>query len=67
VTFDSNTLTLHATKSEKHEEKSVHYFHRERKFGSMTRVIPLPANLSTTVEPDKEFADGVLRMVFDKK
>jgi HSP20 family protein len=43
VSLSGNVLTIHGEKKESSEEKSEDYYHCERRFGSFSRNVELPA------------------------
>jgi HSP20 family protein len=56
VRVTGNTLTLSGEKKEESEEKREGYYRSERRFGSFTRTIPLPAGArsdAVTADYDK--------------
>lgn len=65
VTVREESVSLQAKREEKVEEKKRDYLRRERRFGSFSRTLSLPA----TVVPDKaeaKFKDGTLILTMPK-
>jgi len=63
VLLSDNALTL---KGEKKEEKEENYYHVERRYGSFSRVIPLPEG----VDPEKveaSYKNGILTIRLPRK
>ena len=65
INISDNTLTISGETKEESEEKDMQYHIRERKFGSFSRSIELPARIIS----DKalaEFSDGILTLTLPK-
>ena len=45
VLLTENSLTLQGEKKEEKEDKGESYYHKERTYGSFTRVLPLPEGI----------------------
>jgi HSP20 family protein len=65
ISVQGNTLTLSGQKTVAHEEKDVHYYHRERCGGSFQRVITLPNDVDTE-NIQARHNDGVLTITLPK-
>ncbi len=63
VDLDDYSITIKATRSAETEEKREKYYRRERQYGSVERVIPLPAEVKTETP---KYEDGVLRITLEK-
>jgi HSP20 family protein len=64
VTLEKNSLRLTAQRNAPQEERK--YFHQERNYGQIQRLISLPE----TVDPERieaELKDGVLRLTLAKR
>lgn len=65
VTVADDALTLRGVKKEEKENKSNDYFHRETRYGSFSRIIPLPSGLNAE-KVDARFKNGVLTVVLPR-
>lgn len=65
VTLSQNVLTIRGEKTEEQEDRDKDHYHVERRYGSFSRSIQLPAN----VDPENitaEAANGVLTIRLQK-
>jgi HSP20 family protein len=65
ISVTGDTLTIKGEHQEEQETKDENYFYRERRYGTFSRSIPIPA----TVKSDKAeavFEDGVLTLTLPK-
>ncbi|XKG66830.1 Hsp20/alpha crystallin family protein [Mesobacillus maritimus] len=65
VDLDDYSITIKAIRSTESEEKREKYYRRERQYGSVERVIPLPAEVITNSSSAK-YEDGVLKITLEK-
>lgn len=65
VTLTDDALTIRGEKKEEKEDKGKDYFHRETRYGSFIRVIPLPGGLNTE-KVDARFKNGVLTITLPR-
>ncbi len=65
VLLTSNSLTLKGEKKEEKEEKDKGYWHTERRYGSFSRVIPLPEEIDAE-KVKADFRKGVLHVTLPK-
>jgi HSP20 family protein len=65
ISVTGNRLTISGKREQEQEEKSGRYYHRERSYGTFTRVFTLPEG--TDLEHIRaELKDGVLTVVVPK-
>ncbi len=64
VRLRDGMLSITANHSEEEEDRQRNYFRRERRFGHVTRRIPLPANVRDE-QVNAQYKDGVLRIELD--
>jgi len=65
ISLNGRFLTIKGEKKSEHEEKRENYHKIERKYGTFSRTLELPAD----VDPDKveaKYKDGVLKIVLSK-
>jgi len=63
ITFDNNILTIKGETKEEKEVKENRYHLRERRFGSFSRSVSLPANVrSDSIQADYEAGVLTLRL-----
>ena len=65
ISLNGRLLTIKGEKKSEHEEKKENYHKIERKYGSFSRTLELPAD----VDPDKveaKYKDGVLKIALSK-
>lgn len=65
VLMSNDTLTIKGEKKEEKEEKEESYHRMERRFGSFSRVIPLPEGIDTE-KVQANFEKGILRISLPK-
>jgi HSP20 family protein len=65
VEVHEGVLTIKATQSEQREEKGERFYHKERRFGSLSRRIALPCAVQDT-EAKAELTNGVLTLRLPK-
>ena len=63
--MDPKSLQISTERKDVTEEEKKGYYFRERVYGSMTRVIPLPADV-TEKDADAQFTNGVLEVRLKK-
>lgn len=64
--LDDYSLTIRATRHEEKEEQNEKYFKRERQYGKVERILPLPAEV-VTGSAHAKYEDGVLKITLEKK
>lgn len=64
--LDVYSLTIRATRHEEKEEQNEKYFKRERQYGKVERVLPLPAEV-VSGSAKANYEDGVLKITLEKK
>lgn len=65
VSLERNMLTIRGEKKQEREQRAHNYLRSERSYGSFTRSIPLPAQVSPD-EIDAVFRNGVLTVTLPK-
>lgn len=65
VQVHNGMLTINAEHSEEQEEQGERYHRRERRFGAVSRMIPLPAEVRED-QCQAELKDGVLTLTLPK-
>ena len=64
IQLHEGVLSITAQHSEEQEDSQRNYYRRERRFGHLTRRIPLPASVRDD-QINAQFQDGVLRIDLD--
>ena len=64
IQLHEGVLSITARHSEEQEDTQRNYYRRERRFGHLTRRIPLPASVRAD-QINAQFKDGVLRIELD--
>ena len=64
VQLHEGVLSITAQHNEEHGDSQRNYYRRERRFGHLTRRIPLPASVRDD-HVNAQFKDGVLRIELD--
>jgi HSP20 family protein len=65
VVFNKGALTIKGSTKEESEEKDSHYHLRERRYGSFSRTITLPATIKAD-SINAEYKDGILTLRLPK-
>lgn len=65
ITFTNNTLTIRGETREEKEEEGERYHLRERRYGTFSRSITLPAGIEGD-KIDARYKDGVLKLHLPK-
>jgi len=65
ITITGDVLTIKGEDKVEEEKMDADYFYRERRFGSFTRTINLPADLQTD-KAEASFENGVLTLSIPK-
>lgn len=65
VSIVGDTLTIRGETSSEEEIKGVDYIRRERRFGSLSRSLPLPTRVEAE-EATAEFSQGILTLRIPK-
>lgn len=66
ISVQENTLLINGQKKEEKEEKGKNFYRMERRYGSFSRTLDLPAS----VNADKitaEYKNGILEITMEKK
>lgn len=66
ITVTSDRLTISGEKKETSERKERDYCHRESRYGSFTRTVPLPAGVDPQ-QVSAEYDNGVLTVTLQKQ
>lgn len=66
ISVNNNTLLIKGEKKEEKEEKGKNYYRMERRYGSFSRSIDLPASVDTN-KVSAEYKNGVLEINLQKK
>lgn len=64
ITLENGELTISAERKSTIEETTEHVYVRERKFGSFTRTLRVPKDVSDDVQATLE--DGVLQLILQR-
>ena len=65
ITVTGDTLTIKGEHKEEQETKEENYHYKERRFGSFSRTVDLPAVVKSD-KADATFEDGVLTLTMPK-
>jgi HSP20 family protein len=65
VEFDDGSLTVSGERERTHEVKDDHFYRYERRFGSFSRAVGLPQNV-TENDVKADYRDGVLQVTVRK-
>ncbi len=66
ISIQGDTLIIKGEKKEEKEEKGKNYYRMERRYGSFSRVVDLPASVDTN-KVTAECKNGVLEITMQKK
>lgn len=66
ISIQGDTLIIKGEKKEEKEEKGKNYYRMERRYGSFSRVVDLPASVDTN-RVTAECKNGVLEITMQKK
>ncbi|MCC7210320.1 MAG: Hsp20/alpha crystallin family protein [Candidatus Brocadia sp.] len=66
ISIQGETLIIKGEKKEEKEEKGKNYYRMERRYGSFSRVVDLPASVDTN-KVTAECKNGVLEITMQKK
>jgi HSP20 family protein len=66
IKVTENSLEISAKTQEDIEEKGKEYYHRERRYKSFQRNLPLPAEVNHK-KTDAKLKDGILKVILPKK
>ncbi|MDN3513186.1 MAG: Hsp20/alpha crystallin family protein [Candidatus Brocadia sp.] len=66
ISIQGDTLTIKGEKKEEKEEKGKNYYRMERRYGSFSRSIDLPASVDSN-KVTAECKNGVLEITMQKK
>lgn len=66
ISIQGDTLTIKGEKKEEKEEKGKNYYRMERRYGSFSRSIDLPASVDTN-KVSAEYKNGILEINLQKK
>ncbi len=66
ISIQGDTLSVKGEKKEEKEEKGGNYYRMERRYGSFSRSIDLPASVDTN-KVSAEYKNGVLEITLQKK
>ncbi len=66
ISVNNNTLLIKGEKKEEKEEKGKNFYRMERRYGSFSRSIDLPASVDTN-KVSAEYKNGVLEINLQKK
>lgn len=65
ISITGDTVSIRGEMTEEHEDKNAKYYMRERRYGSFTRSIALPASVSGD-DAKTEFENGILTLTIPK-
>ncbi len=65
VLLEDDAITIRGEKKEDREERGKDYYYRERRFGSFSRVLPLPDNIDRD-KIEAKFKNGLLTLKLPK-
>jgi HSP20 family protein len=65
ITVTGDRLTISGEKKETTERKDKDYFHRESRYGSFSRTVPLPSGVDSQ-QVEAEYDNGVLTVTMQK-
>ncbi len=66
ISITGDRLNIRGELSEEHEDKQPKYYLRERRYGSFSRSVSLPASVDGS-KADAEFENGILTLKIPKK
>jgi HSP20 family protein len=66
ISITGDRLNIRGELSEEHEDKQAKYYLRERRYGSFSRSVSLPASVDGN-KADAEFENGILTLKIPKK
>lgn len=65
ISITGDTLTIKGEHTEEKEAKDEDYFYKERRYGSFSRSLPIPAQIKSD-KAEAVFEDGVLTLTLPK-